>query len=591
MNYWQRRAIENRNKTDLIEGNSFVRLNLILNNNLKDIQKEIDDFDLKNVDEYLTARQVRDLKEKIKKAASFDEKDAYMRKLYQENAKLYRINRLEGLKASLQARLSEMTNDQQKEISNTLLETGSSAYKFAKETYENKYNIDLSGISKSTLKTLANDTWVGKEAWSGRIWKDREKLGYILDKVIKDGITRGYPLDRLARDILSKFQTSTYNAMRLVRTETTHVHQQAIKKIYEDTGTEKYVYMAYIDNRTSSICRKLNNKKFDLKDAQTGVNFPPMHPNCRSTTAPIPDEKALLKKYGISEKKTVDKVETTEEPKRQPKKLDPINISIVDRYLSEPDKKDLLQVLEKSPENIQKAWNNYISDCAISDFNYKGTPHFSPYHRGVFINENEILKDRYSNATGEKQVWQKRFGILFHELGHNMSHLHADRVTKFGFLSDSGTVIESKKYLYDAFENGEKIKKGYSLTKMIEEEAEDYVKKVHDRLKDEAVKKGLKRSSVLKKEAYSEIRKEIKSIPLVAQADISDMFEGATRGNTGGFFGHGKSYWKTREVGVEGFAEMFDATINNPESLEQIKKYFPKSYEIFNEIIEEMGKK
>ncbi|KYG90771.1 hypothetical protein A0U40_18005 [[Bacillus] sp. KCTC 13219] len=42
-----------------------------------------------------------------------------------------------------------------------------------------------------------------------------------------------------------------------------------------------------MDLRTSDICASLDGKKFDLKKAQAGVNYPPMHPNCRSTTIPV----------------------------------------------------------------------------------------------------------------------------------------------------------------------------------------------------------------------------------------------------------------------------------------------------------------
>lgn len=35
----------------------------------------------------------------------------------------------------------------------------------------------------------------------------------------------------------------------------------------------------------------MDGKVFDIGDAQTGVNYPPMHPNCRSTTVEYdPDE-------------------------------------------------------------------------------------------------------------------------------------------------------------------------------------------------------------------------------------------------------------------------------------------------------------
>ena len=37
----------------------------------------------------------------------------------------------------------------------------------------------------------------------------------------------------------------------------------------------------------------------------------------------------------------------------------------------------------------------------------------------------------------------------------------------------------------------------------------------------------------------------------------------------------------------EAFAHMFCATIHNPESLANIQKYFPKSYKIFEEMVDE----
>ena len=50
--------------------------------------------------------------------------------------------------------------------------------------------------------------------------------------------------------------------------------------------------------------------------------------------------------------------------------------------------------------------------------------------------------------------------------------------------------------------------------------------------------------------------------------------------------GRGFNYRKKRDNGKEGFAEMYSATVNNPDSLEQIKRFFPKSYKIFLEMLE-----
>jgi hypothetical protein len=53
--------------------------------------------------------------------------------------------------------------------------------------------------------------------------------------------------------------------------------------------------------------------------------------------------------------------------------------------------------------------------------------------------------------------------------------------------------------------------------------------------------------------------------------------------------GGDKSYWKKISVGTEAFAEMGKATVNHPESLARIKQYFPKSYDIFLEMLESIG--
>ena len=63
---------------------------------------------------------------------------------------------------------------------------------------------------------------------------------------------------------------------------------------YKKSGVvDEYQYLATLDNRTSDICRELDGKVFKLSEAQTGVNLPPMHPYCRSTTVPYYPEDEL----------------------------------------------------------------------------------------------------------------------------------------------------------------------------------------------------------------------------------------------------------------------------------------------------------
>jgi hypothetical protein len=96
--------------------------------------------------------------------------------------------------------------------------------------------------------------------------------------------------------------------------------------------------------------------------------------------------------------------------------------------------------------------------------------------------------------------------------------------------------------------------------------------------------------------AYAAITKEVKaSGSALAWGDLSDILEGATGAKIQCGVGHGADYWKKRTydcvsdgLATEAFAEMMDSTFANPESLALIQKYLPKSYNIFEEMLESM---
>ena len=94
-------------------------------------------------------------------------------------------------------------------------------------------------------------------------------------------------LPKMSKILQDTFKTAANKADRLVRTEANFVLNQAEAECYENEGNEEYEYLAVIDSRTSDICRGLNSKRFKVKDKKVGVNYPPMHPYCRSTTIPV----------------------------------------------------------------------------------------------------------------------------------------------------------------------------------------------------------------------------------------------------------------------------------------------------------------
>jgi SPP1 gp7 family putative phage head morphogenesis protein len=79
--------------------------------------------------------------------------------------------------------------------------------------------------------------------------------------------------------------------LALVRTSINQVANAASQQVYEANQdiTQKYRYIATLDSRTSSICRALDGREFEYGKGP----MPPQHFNCRSTTVPVIDYKAL----------------------------------------------------------------------------------------------------------------------------------------------------------------------------------------------------------------------------------------------------------------------------------------------------------
>lgn len=53
---------------------------------------------------------------------------------------------------------------------------------------------------------------------------------------------------------------------------------------YEEADIEKYIFVAVLDKRITRICQEHDNQVYDRDKATPGVNYPPLHPWCRSTT-------------------------------------------------------------------------------------------------------------------------------------------------------------------------------------------------------------------------------------------------------------------------------------------------------------------
>lgn len=167
------------------------------------------------------------------------------------------------------------------------------------DTYKNNYEdavIELSEglgvtatfgkVDKEVIKEVLNYPWSG-EMFSNRIHNNTELLARKLKEELTQGFIKGSSVQKMARNLNRTMDSGYKNMLRVTRTETAYVIGESTKKGYMDNGLEKYEYLAYLDHRTSTICKELDGKVFKLKDAQAGTNFPPMHSNCRSCVLPV----------------------------------------------------------------------------------------------------------------------------------------------------------------------------------------------------------------------------------------------------------------------------------------------------------------
>lgn len=133
----------------------------------------------------------------------------------------------------------------------------------------------------------------------------KKKSNTLLLEGIKAGRTEAEIVEAI-KELLSD-ATEAWVAT-VVRTKTTDVYNQARRSYWENDELAKQVVTAYqfsaiIDNRTSDICRHLDQKIFEIGDDIDRVT-PPLHFNCRSLLVPV----TKFEDFKTSKIPTIDKI-------------------------------------------------------------------------------------------------------------------------------------------------------------------------------------------------------------------------------------------------------------------------------------------
>ena len=197
----------------------------------------------------------------------------------------YRMKRLERLNDDL---------DRMRESIYRSEKSGSDAFysdlmkdSYYKATFDLQQQTGLaysfSSLPETEIKRLRALKWTG-EAYSDRIWSNTGALASSVKDELLVSLMTGRSTRDTAQAIAERFEVGQNNARRLVRTESAFFHNQLELLSYEDAEITKYRFVAVLDKRTSHICQEHDNKVYDTDKAEPGVNYPPLHPWCRSTT-------------------------------------------------------------------------------------------------------------------------------------------------------------------------------------------------------------------------------------------------------------------------------------------------------------------
>lgn len=141
----------------------------------------------------------------------------------------------------------------------------------------------FSDLPETEIKRLRGLKWTG-EAYSDRIWDNTGALASSVKDELLVSLMTGRSVRDTSQAIAERFEVGKGKARRLVRTESAFFHNQMELLSYEDAEITKYKFVAVLDRRTSRICQEHDNKVYDTDKAVPGVNYPPLHPWCRSTT-------------------------------------------------------------------------------------------------------------------------------------------------------------------------------------------------------------------------------------------------------------------------------------------------------------------
>lgn len=299
--YWQKRFEELKDSQMKRAELTKREIKKLFRQALKESEKEIlawyqryaeeNNLTLPQAKKELNARERKDFQltlEQYKELAQKQNLSPEYIKMLNNASMRVRLDRSQSLYLKLFYEIEKLANEYELNLKNLLTKTyEDSYYKTAYITQQVKGFEDVTALSSDRIEKTLSKPWTqdGKE-FSTRIWEQKTQLVKSLQTEITQGLLTQRGTAFITERIAKRFNTSYSQASRLVETETAYFQERSMLDCFNDLEVEKLQIIATLDTKTSEICREMDTKIVELKNAIPGVTTPPFHCYCRTTTIP-----------------------------------------------------------------------------------------------------------------------------------------------------------------------------------------------------------------------------------------------------------------------------------------------------------------
>lgn len=247
---------------------------------LADARKDLNAGELKafkmTLEEYRRQAEQEGLSEEHQKML----KQASIRKRLDREQELY-INTVHELERWAKTQDTDISD-----LLNKVYESSNYRTAHLTQTMKGEYS-SYGQVDPNTVQRIIHSPWApdGKD-FSERIWDNRKKLAKTMQNEFTQAMIIGQGTADISKAIAKNMTTSYSNANRLVETELARAHSQAFMDCMAELDVDAVEILATLDSKTSPICRRMDGKVVQRKDAKPGITIPPFHCHCRSTTVP-----------------------------------------------------------------------------------------------------------------------------------------------------------------------------------------------------------------------------------------------------------------------------------------------------------------